>query len=385
MHNNSSQTQKKIAVLIVAAGKGMRVGGDIPKQYRMLGRQSVLAKTIEIFSALPMIKRIAVAIQPDAEHLYKNAISDLPISPIVVCGGHTRSQSVKNGLLALKDYGPDFVLVHDAARPFASEKLVLDVIAHLEKYDAVAPALPIVDALKTTDGKSVAREQFVRVQTPQGFNFSKLLQAYGVLPENADLADDIALASENGMTIGFSKGDPANIKLTYEDDFKANTPMRSLSAIGFDVHKVCPGAYVYLAGVKIDAGFSLKGHSDADVALHAITDAILGGLCAGDIGEHFPPSDPKWKGAASDIFLQKACELVAARNAIIDHIDLTLICEQPKISPHKIRMREKIAEILSLSINQVSVKATTTEGLGLTGRNEGIAAQAICTLRVPDD
>jgi 2-C-methyl-D-erythritol 4-phosphate cytidylyltransferase/2-C-methyl-D-erythritol 2,4-cyclodiphosphate synthase len=230
---------------------------------------------------------------------------------------------------------------------------------------------------------SVDREQLRRVQTPQGFHYDEIKTAYENIAEGADFADDIEVAKHAGMSIGFCPGDPNNIKLTFEDDFMRTDNMISITGSGYDVHKICAGKFLFLCGIKIDAGFSLEGHSDADVGLHALTDALLGTICAGDIGDHFPPSDDKWKGANSTMFLKYAADLVRTENAIIDHVDVTLICEKPKIKPHREAMRAKIADTLNLPINRVSVKATTTEGLGFTGRGEGIAASATASIRVP--
>ncbi|MBL4870237.1 MAG: 2-C-methyl-D-erythritol 2,4-cyclodiphosphate synthase, partial [Robiginitomaculum sp.] len=254
----------------------------------------------------------------------------------------------------------------------------------LKTRKAVAPALPIVDALKTLDGEAVDREKIVRVQTPQGFHYQDILRAYLSIEVTDSYADDIELAKHNGICVKMCQGDETNIKLTYEQDFMQNMPMINISGSGFDVHRICAGKTLFLCGVEIEAGFSLKGHSDADVALHALTDALLGAIAEGDIGDHFPPTNPKWKGVRSDVFLSHAATLLSAKNGILDHVDITIICEQPKISPHKLAMRKHIAKLLDLPLERVSVKATTTEGLGYTGRGEGISATAQVNIRIPN-
>ncbi len=378
MHNNSSHNSKKIAVLIVAAGKGIRAGGDVPKQYRLLGGELVLSKTIGCFKGFDPI---IVAINADDKELFDKAANGMATS---VIGGDTRTASVKAGLEALAEHKPDLVLIHDGARPYLSAQVIDRVLAMLESHQAAVPALPIVDAVKTLDGDAVERDNLKRVQTPQGFHFDDIYAAYQNLGANAKFADDIEVARNAELSIGFCTGDEDNIKLTYEQDFKRMDTMISVTGSGYDVHQICAGKTLFLCGVEIDAGFSLKGHSDADVGLHALTDAILGAICAGDIGDHFPPSDARWKGASSDRFLKFAADLVSGKGGIIDHVDVTLICEKPKVKPHRAAMRKTIADILGLPLTRVSVKATTTEGLGFTGRGEGIAAEACASIRLPD-
>ncbi len=382
VHNNSSHRFDHIAVLIVAAGRGNRASGDIPKQYRTINGETVLRKTIKCFASF---SNIVVVIHPDDQDLFAKATKNLPQNIISVFGGDTRTQSVKAGLNALADISPKHVLIHDAARPFLTQAAINDVVTGLQTHQATAPALPIVDALKTQDGTAIDRDQLVRVQTPQGFDFNAIRKAYAGVSNQDSFADDIAIAKTAGLSIKMCEGDESNIKLTYEHDFMQNTNMVSITGSGYDVHRICAGKTLYLCGVEINAGFSLKGHSDSDVALHALTDAILGAICAGDIGDHFPPSDPKWKDVKSDVFLKHAVDLLHRQNATLDHIDLTLICEQPKIKPHRETMRTHLSKILSLPLSRVSIKATTTEGLGFTGRSEGIAAQAVVSIRVPDD
>jgi len=378
MHNISSHNSKKIAVLIVAAGRGRRAGEGVPKQYRKIGGEMVLSKTINCFEGFAPI---VVAINADDQELFDKAANGLAAS---IIGGTSRTASVKAGLEALASHKPGLVLIHDGARPFLSAQVIENVIAALAIHQAAVPALPIVDAVKTLDGDAVNRDELRRVQTPQGFHFEEIFAAYQGLPSDAAFADDIEVARAAGLSVGFCAGDEDNIKLTYEQDFKRMETMISVTGSGYDVHQICTGKSLFLCGVEIDAGFSLKGHSDADVGLHALTDAILGAICAGDIGDHFPPSDSKWKGASSDQFLKFAADLVSDKGGIIDHVDVTLICERPKVKPHRKAMRQVIAGILGLPLARVSVKATTTEGLGFTGREEGIAAQASASIRLPD-
>lgn len=380
MHNISSPNNAKIAALIVAAGRGHRAGTGLPKQYRELGGEMVLTRTLKCFAEYAPI---VVAIHPDDEELFTQACTSISADITSVSGGATRTASVKAGLEALRAHAPDIVLIHDAARPFLSTETIDNVVQTLTEHPAAVPALPIVDAVKTLDGTPVDRDQLRRVQTPQGFHFEEIMQAYGNISGGADFADDIEVARQAGMSIGFCEGDPKNIKLTFEDDFMATQNMISITGSGYDVHQICAGTSLFLCGVEIEAGFSLKGHSDADVGLHALTDALLGAISAGDIGDHFPPSDAKWKGVNSILFLEHAAKLVRAEDAIIDHVDVTLICEKPKVKPHRGAMRAKIAQTLNLPINRVSVKATTTEGLGFTGRGEGIAASATASIRIP--
>ncbi len=385
MHNNSSQQSPKIAVIIVAAGRGSRAGTGLPKQYRNLNGSMVLTRTLGCFSDFA---RIVVAIHPDDKELFEQACANQACARIKdnirhVKGGATRTASVKAALEALRAYAPDIVLIHDGARPYLQAQTIEHVLKGLKRYQAVVPALPIVDAVKSLDGAPVDRDKLRRVQTPQGFHFTQIMQAYDHVDDNADLADDIEVARQAGMSIGFCQGDNKNIKLTWEEDFMNTTPMISITGSGYDVHRIGTGHSLFLCGIEIQAGFTLDGHSDADVGLHALTDALLGTISAGDIGDHFPPSEPKWKGVNSTIFLQHAAKLIAHKGGIIDHVDVTLICEQPKIKPHRADMRAGIAKALCLPLDRVSVKATTTEGLGPMGRAEGIAAQATASIRVP--
>jgi 2-C-methyl-D-erythritol 4-phosphate cytidylyltransferase/2-C-methyl-D-erythritol 2,4-cyclodiphosphate synthase len=365
----------KTAVLIVAAGRGERAGGEIPKQYQKICGEPVLRKTIKCFASRKDIDSIVVAIHPDDLNLFEATIRGLTNKIDFVIGKNTRTGSVHAGLKALIKSNPDIVLIHDAARPFVSSNII----------DA---GIPVVDALKTVMGIAVKRDNLFRAQTPQGFHFVKILAAFDALDADESYTDDIEVGRQAGLSIGFCEGSEDNFKLTHPEDFKRaerDNTMISVTGTGYDVHKICDGDALWLCGVEIPAGFALEGHSDADVGLHALTDALLGAISAGDIGDHFPPSDPKWKGAASYKFLEHAGNLVIENYGIIDHVDVTLICEAPKVKPHRVAMRTRIAEILNIAVDRVSVKATTTEGLGFTGRGEGIAAQAVANVRVPDE
>ena len=379
-----------IAQILVAAGKGARAsgssGGDMPKQYRMIGGKAVLRRTIQATLAEPRISETIIVVA-DGDPYIAQLIADLE-NVRFVTGGATRTASVKAGLSALADNPPDLVLIHDGARPFVTADVIGGVINALSDASAAVPALPIPDALKSLNGASVDREQLRRVQTPQGFQFDKIWAAFQTLDDNASFADDIEVAQAAGLKIAFTQGDANNFKVTYPEDFaKAEAMLKTETYIatgtGFDVHRFTEGDTMWLCGVPIECGFTLLGHSDADVGLHALTDAILGAIAFGDIGDHFPPSDPKWKGASSDKFLEFAIEQVQARGGQLQHVDVTLICEKPKIKPHREAMRETVAKLCGLPLTRVSVKATTTEKLGFTGRGEGMAAQASATVKLP--
>lgn len=376
--------KKTTAAVIVAAGLGTRAGGDLPKQYAVLMGRPVIAHTLAAFSAMDYCVIVA-----NGE--FHRQLSALAPNAIIVEGGESRTASVRAGLAALTEIAPDYVLIHDAARPLVTAQIISGVVVALSDYDSAVPALPIVDAVKSLDGQTIDRDALRRVQTPQGFHYRKILQAFERLEVNATLPDDIAVGVNAGLSVAFTQGDPSNIKLTYPEDFQqaerymtqSGSEYRYVTGSGYDVHRLVDGDHMYLCGVRIDADKTLLGHSDADVGLHAITDAIFGAMAAGDIGDHFPPTDDKWKGAASDIFLREAGRFVSDGGARIENIDVTLICEAPKIKPHRDAMRARIAEILSLDIRFVSVKATTTEKLGFAGRGEGIAAQASVSIRRP--
>jgi 2-C-methyl-D-erythritol 4-phosphate cytidylyltransferase/2-C-methyl-D-erythritol 2,4-cyclodiphosphate synthase len=375
----------RFAVLIVAAGKGERSGLGRPKQYEALAGKPMLRRTVEAFSGLP----VRVVIGPGQEALASEALAGLDLPPPVP-GGATRQESVRRGLEAMAADAPDFVLIHDAARPFVSPRIVAAVTEALEKGAAGAlPMLAVADTLRRYDGahwETVSREGLYRAQTPQGFAFSAILAAHRAHAA-IQVTDDMALAELAGIAVERVEGDERNFKLTTKDDFTlANALLsagESRSAMGYDAHRFTDGDHVWLCGIQVPHDHGLEGHSDADAGLHALTDAILGCIAAGDIGQHFPPTDERWRGASSDKFLAHAASLVAEKGGSITHCDVTLICERPKIGPHREAMRARIAQILGLDIDRVSVKATTTEGMGYTGRREGLAAQAVATVRLP--
>lgn len=351
-----------------------------------MGGKGVLRRTIEATLVEPRITETIVVVAAGDPYI-ADLISDLD-NIRVVTGGATRTASVKAGLAALANNPPDLVLIHDGARPFVSLEVIGGVIDALTDAPAAVPALPIPDALKSLDGASVDRDGLRRVQTPQGFHFDKIWTAFQSLDDNASFADDIEVAQAADLKIAFTQGDANNFKVTYPEDFaKAEAMLKTetytATGTGFDVHRFTDGDVMWLCGVPIECGFTLLGHSDADAGLHALTDAILGALAFGDIGDHFPPSDPKWKGASSDKFLEFAIEQVKQRGGQLQHVDVTLICEKPKIKPHRETMRERIAELCGLPLTRVSIKATTTEKLGFTGRGEGLAAQASATVKLP--
>ncbi|MGB0906298.1 MAG: bifunctional 2-C-methyl-D-erythritol 4-phosphate cytidylyltransferase/2-C-methyl-D-erythritol 2,4-cyclodiphosphate synthase [Maricaulaceae bacterium] len=380
----------KIAQILVAAGIGARAGGDIPKQYRMIGGKTVLERTVQAMLASGKIDHTIIVIAKEDKRA-KDILAEYDVT--FVDGGATRTDSVKAGLTALQKMGPDYVLIHDAARPFVSKALISKLIAALGSAQAAVPVLPVADAMKSYEdgqiGADISRDQLRAVQTPQAFHYDKIVKAFNAQSETASFADDIAVAHAAHMTITSVEGERENIKLTYPADFiRAERDLMghhyTATGTGFDVHRFSDDSEtMWLCGVPIKCGYTLLGHSDADVGLHALTDAILGAACAGDIGDHFPPSDPQWKGAKSDKFLKFASDLVQEKGGSIEHVDVTLICEKPKIKPHREAMREAIADILSLPLTRVSVKATTTEQLGFTGRGEGIAAQANATVSLP--
>ncbi|KZB60779.1 bifunctional 2-C-methyl-D-erythritol 4-phosphate cytidylyltransferase/2-C-methyl-D-erythritol 2,4-cyclodiphosphate synthase [Thalassospira sp. MCCC 1A02491] len=397
---------KKIGVVIVAAGSGSRFGDPIPKQYHTLGGKTLLGHCIECFARHTSPELVQVVYNPAHQNWYDGAIAALGADiitalPAPVGGGVTRQQSVLNGLRALSAQKPDIVLIHDAARPGISDDVITRVIKALETHTGAIPTLPVADTIKQTsrDGvitKTIPRDTLQRAQTPQGFVFENILAAHEQF-EGQEFTDDAALLEELGLDVMCVEGTSANDKITKRDDFdrahdwidstnKDNASMQQeeyRAGTGFDVHRFAPGDHCILCGVKVPHTARLDGHSDADVGLHTLTDAILGAIGAGDIGQHFPPSDMQWKGAASDIFLKHAADLVRKRGGRIVNVDLTLICERPKIGPHTKAMREKVAEILEIDVDRVNVKATTTERLGFPGREEGIAAQAAANIALP--
>ena len=382
--------KKSIAALIVAAGRGHRVGEALPKQYLKLAGKPVLRHTVEAFLACELIDKVQVVIHPDDRQLYDSALEDLGL-PEPVAGGEERQDSVRLGLEALESDPPEIVLIHDAARPFVQADLISRVVEAIADAELICPALPVTDTLKRVEGDlvqaTVPRDGLWRVQTPQAAPFKDLLVAHQAARGQA-LTDDAAVAEASGMKVRLVMGGPENEKITTAEDLvraeaKLSSRLETRVGNGFDVHRFGPGESVMLCGIEIPHSQALAGHSDADVALHALTDAILGALGEGDIGQHFPPSDPQWKGAASTLFLQAANDKVAARGGRLLHLDVTIICEAPKIGPHRETMRQRVAELLDLKLDRVSVKATTTEKVGFTGRGEGIAAQATATLELP--
>ncbi len=376
---------KKISALIVAAGRGTRAGAGLPKQYRPLGEVPMLRRTLQALLAHKAVHDIQVVIHPDDMPLYDTATAGLSQLRPAVFGGENRSESVLNGLEALAEDAPDVVLIHDAARPFLPPEIIDSLLAALEAAPGAFPALQVVDALwHGENGHAIAprnRAGLYRAQTPQAFDFATILNAHHSATAPAD--DDVALAIQQGIKVAIVDGVDRNYKLTTPQDF-ARAERESMIDIrtgnGFDVHAFTKGDAVTLCGLKIPHTHALLGHSDADVAMHTITDALFGALAEGDIGQWFPPSEAEWKGAASDIFLQKAVARVAARGFTITHIDCTIICEVPKIGPHAAAMRAEIARLTGISLERVSIKATTSEKLGFTGRKEGIAAMATATL-----
>jgi 2-C-methyl-D-erythritol 4-phosphate cytidylyltransferase / 2-C-methyl-D-erythritol 2,4-cyclodiphosphate synthase len=380
--------------LIVAAGRGSRFGGPLPKQYALLAGKPVLRHTLEAYRSTPEINRLWVVIAEGDESHYQHATEGLGL-PNPVLGGISRQQSVLNGLEALTAEAPDFVAVHDAVRPFVKS---VDIAACLAAaatagVDGAVLGLRLVDTIKRTDtsaaiSETVPRANLWRAQTPQVFRFAALLRAHRDAAalgaaEAMSLTDDAAVAERAGLKVVMVEGSDENRKITTADDLARSVVMESRTAFGFDVHGFGPGNAVMLGGIAIPHTQTLAGHSDADVALHALTDAVLGTIGAGDIGKHFPPSDPQWRGVSSNRFLRHAVELLAARAGRIVHLDLTLVCEAPRIGPHRDAMVTSIARIAGIDPGRVSVKATTTEGLGFTGRREGIAAQAIATVEIP--
>ena len=381
----------RVAAVIVAGGRGVRAGGGLPKQYRHLAGQPVLRHTVAAFAGHGRVDSVQVVIHPDDRELYEKAVAGLDVRTPVF-GGDTRQASVLAGLEALADAAPTVVLIHDAARAFVSAAVIDGVVdAVLATGDGAIPALPVTDTLKRGGDvveATVDRAGLNRAQTPQGFPYSTILAAHHRAREEA-LTDDAAVAEAAGLAVRLVAGEEDNVKLTTAEDF-ARAEVRLSGAFGdvrtgtgFDVHRFEPGDHVWLCGVRVPHNEGLKGHSDADVGLHAITDAILGALGAGDIGDHFPPTDARWKDAASARFLAHAADLVAKRGGTVAHVDVTVICERPRLGPHKPAMVARVADILGLDATRVSVKATTTEKLGFTGRGEGIAAQAVATLRLP--
>lgn len=393
-----------VAALIVAAGRGSRAGEGVPKQYRLLAGKPVLTRTLEAFLSHPGVQKTITVIHADDRDLYERSLAALPQSLVsrlmtAALGGETRQDSVRLGLDSLNGFTPDHVLVHDAARPFVDTALIDRAIAAVERWEAAVPGVPVTDTIKIVDSQGKVegtpdRERLRAIQTPQAFRYGPLLAAHQKA-ESKNLrtfTDDGALAEWAGLPVHVFPGNLSNIKLTHAADFaEAERRLKGSTmtyvtrlGTGFDVHAFGEGDHVWLGGIKVPHDKGVLAHSDGDVILHALTDALLGAIADGDIGTHFPPSDPQWKGASSDRFLAHAAALVRARGGKIDHLDTTLLCEKPRLGPYREEMRRRIAEICGLQVDQVSLKATTTEKLGFTGRGEGIAAQAAATIRLPE-
>ena len=374
---------RTIAV-IVAAGSGSRAGGPLPKQFASVAGRPMVAHSVASLSAHPRIDEVVVVVAADQMERAGAALADVRL----VAGGPTRRESVRNGLSVVGD-AVDRVLVHDAARPFVSSAVVDRLLAALDESDGSVPVLTVADTLVSLGGETVDRTPLRRVQTPQAFRLEALLAAHAGWT-GAEPTDDAQMVRALGGDVALVQGDPMLDKVTHPEDFAMANMRAGLatqyewrSGTGFDVHRLEVGEELWLGGVLVPHDRGLSGHSDADVALHALTDALLGTIAAGDIGTHFPPSDPQWKGAASHRLLTHAADLIAVRGGQVAFVDLTIICEAPKIGPHRAAMQARIAELLRLSPDRVSIKATTTEQLGFTGRGEGIACQASATVRLP--
>ena len=394
-------SSNKVGLLVVAGGRGLRLGADRPKQYLLCAGRPLIVHTLEALAASFPFVAATVVIRAEDRDLYDETVARLSASAaaalsVPAIGGATRQQSVLAGLEALAATKPDLVLIHDAVRPFPSPALVARAIQAAQRHGAAAPGTAVSDTVKQvdSDGKVLStppRSGLRAVQTPQAFRFPLILEAHrrAAAAGVGDLTDDVAVAEWAGAAAYVFEGDPGNVKVTTMQDLTAAEARLAASSgetrvgQGFDVHAFAPGDHVWLCGVRIPHSACLSGHSDADVGLHALADALYGALAEGDIGAHFPPSDPQWKGAASKLFLAHAAERARARGGRIVCLDATLVCEAPKIGPHREAMRARVAEIAGLDIGRVAVKATTTERLGFTGRAEGIACLATATVRLP--
>ncbi len=376
------------SAIVVAAGSGSRAGGA--KQWRRVGGKPVARWSVEALLDAGA-REVVLVISADAKQEAEAALAGLS-GWRAVSGGATRAQSVCAGLDALTGGADEPVLIHDAARPFLSAEVIERLLSGLADADGALPALPVADSLRQGHGDMVVggidRENLWRAQTPQAFRLKTIRDAYAAWPADEAATDEATVVERAGGRVRLIPGDPRLMKLTYPEDFamaEALSPARTVTRIGqgYDVHRWGPGSSVWLCGVEIPHDQTLIGHSDADAGLHALTDAILGAIADGDIGDHFPPSDPQWKGASSDRFLVYAAERVALRGGRIINVDVTLICEQPKVKPHRLAMRERLADLLKLPLDAVSVKATTSEEMGFVGRNEGLAAQAVAAIEMP--
>jgi len=384
-----------VAAVVVAAGRGQRVGGDVPKQYRSIAGEPVIRPALAAFLGHSRIAAVQPVIHARDADAFRAATAGLKsLSP--VWGGATRQASVRAGLEALRATRPDFVLIHDAARPFLTGALITRAIDAAAEHGAAVPAIPVADTVKKVDERETVTETLDRsrlrlVQTPQAFAFDLIIEAHhrAAAAGREDFTDDAALAEWAVHRVTVFPGETTNVKLTTNDDFIRAEAMR-MAALGdvrtgngFDVHAFGDGDHVMLGGIRIPHARGLTGHSDADVVLHALVDALLGALADGDIGSHFPPNDPQWRGASSDRFLAFACERVRSRSGLIAHLDATVVCETPRVGPHRDAMRARIAAIAEIPVERVAVKATTSEQLGFTGRGEGIVAMATATVRLP--
>lgn len=397
--STTSGKPERNAAIIVAAGRGTRASAvaDSPKQYVSIAGRPVLSHTLAPFLGHPQIHSVTVVIHPDDNEAYEAAA---PIGheklQAPVAGGQTRQASVLQGLQALVGDAPDHVLIHDAARPFVTSQTISAVIDGLDATTGTIAALRVSDTLKRGDADqtikgTVDRDHLWRALTPQGFRFRDIYEAHLAAANSgrSDFTDDASIAEFFGHDVTLIEDQPTNIKITTPGDFALaerlleTGPDDVRTGQGYDVHRFTDGDHVWLCGLKIPHTAALDGHSDADVAMHALTDAILGAIADGDIGQHFPPSDPQWQGAASDIFLKDAVGRVAARGGRITNVDVTIICEAPKIGPHRDAMRARLTDIMGLDIDRIGVKATTSERLGFTGRREGIAAMATATVVLP--
>ncbi len=390
---NSGGDRSACAAVIVAAGRGMRAGGDVPKQYARIGGEPVLRRTVGVFAAHPAVSTVVAVIHPDDEALARQTAGAARVH--FVSGGESRQESVYNGLKFLDKLDPEFVLVHDAARPFVTADIVSRCLDAARRHGAAAAGVPMADTVKKTDGtglvtETIARDRLWRAQTPQAFRYRDLLAAHEA-GAGRGLTDDAAVAEAAGLAVAMSPGSEDNFKITAAEDLaradriaRASAPRVTVVGHGFDVHAFGPGDHIVLCGVQIAHTHGLEGHSDADAALHALTDAILGALGEGDIGQHFPDSDPQWRDAASDRFVRHALDLAAAADGRLVNLDLTLVCERPRLQPHYDAMKHNLCGLTGLPPARIGLKATTTERLGFTGRGEGLAAQAVVSLNLPD-
>lgn len=393
---NAHPKKCAVAALIVAAGRGSRLGSDIPKQYIPLAGKRLLRYTVKPFVNHPAIDAVRVIIHPDDRELYEEATHGLALLEPVI-GGERRQDSVCIGLESLKEFNPQKILIHDGARPFVTSRLISHILEALEEHPAVIPALPVTDTLKRVDENTVAttidRTNVYQVQTPQGFDYATILELHQK-GKSQDFTDDAGLCEAFNLPVTVTTGSTRNVKITTRKDLEraenmlhSATTFETRVGTGFDVHRFKPAIEqdntIMLCGIPVPHSEAIEAHSDGDIGLHAIVDALLGTIGAGDIGSHFPPSDPQWKDAPSHRFLSHAAALISEASGRIVNIDVTLICEHPKVGPYRDAMRRRIAEILAISKERVSVKATTTEKMGFTGRKEGLAAQAVASVSLP--